>query len=594
MFNAAAGWSASSAPPRRFAFDGYLGKAMEHRRINLVVLLLINLLVVGLGTSLAADHSQSAAEAAARVDRLLATETQPKADPAATQPTASVAAPQASDETWLRRVYLDLIGQTPTPDELTLFVLNNSPDKRSNAVARLLADSRYGENWARYWRDVILSRRTDERALLAGQSVVKWLSTEFNQGASWKSIAHEFITADGVLAENGQTALIAAQWGEVPETAAEVSRVLMGVQIQCAQCHDHKTDRWKRTQFHELAAFFPRIAILAIKAEDGKRRGFELISRDGQVPNRKKNVNNKANPRLEHFMPDLEDPAAKGTLMQPVFFVTEEKLETGIPDHDRRDVLADWMTSEENPWFAKAVVNRLWAELVGEGFYEPIDDIGPDKECAAPKTLNYLSKQFIEHDYDLKWLLGSITATEIYGRESRPRRLTDQQPFAATCPQPLRADQIYDNLVAMLGLEGSQADPADGKKPKEKGRGGPQSPRGQFLAKFGFDPSAPRDEHTGSIDQALLLMNAPALARAVSARQKPGQPITSVLSTLLGENEDDETVLSELYLRCLAREATETEINTCREYIAEVGNRSEAFEDIVWALVNSTEFLYRD
>lgn len=525
-------------------------------------------------------------EAALRIDRLLAQEL---ADAEHAPPSSAKPAPvpQADDVTWLRRVYLDLLGELPSPEEITAFALDKSADKRPQQIARLVDDPRYGENWARYWRDVILSRRTDERALLAAGSATQWLAEQFNQGVSWQRIAHDLVTATGELGEDGRTALIASQWGQVPETAAEVSRVLMGVQIQCAQCHDHKTDRWKRTQFHELAAFFPRIVIRPVIEADGKRRGFELLSKDDFAQRQQKKVGKKPNPRFEHYMPDLDDPAAEGTLMQPVFFVTEQKMEIGASDAERRATLADWIVSADNPWFAQALVNRLWAELVGEGFYEAVDDIGPDKDCRAPNTLNLLTSQFIASGYDLKWLLQTIAATEVYGRESR-QRAAGAVAFEANCPQPLRADQVFNNLASRLGVEEGSNERL--KKAALRPNG---SPRSMFVAKFGFDPSDPRDEHTASIDQALMLMNTPALARALSARATRAQTAGTLLSRLL-EDKDDDAVIAELYLRLFAREPKPSELATCRDYLLEVGDRDEAFEDILWSLVNSTEFLYRD
>lgn len=499
---------------------------------------------------------------------------------------------QADDATWLRRVYLDLVGQLPSAQETTAYLQDSSDDRRERLIEQLLDDPRCGLNWARYWRDVILYRRTDERALLAANSLTQYLSDQFNQGVSWQQIARQLVIAEGELSEDGRTGLIASQWGQVPETAAEVSRVLMGVQIQCAECHDHKTDRWKRTQFHELAAFFPRIGVRAVYGEDGKRRDFEVFAKDNAKPRAKKpNQNAKAGRRFEHYMPDLDDPAAPGTLMQPVFFLTGQQLEPGLSDSERREAIAKWITAEENPWFARAFVNRIWAELIGEGFYEPIDDLGPDRECQAPETLDLLTAQFVANNYDLKWLLRTITATEAYGRASRPRSAGGKH-FEATCPQPLRADQVFDNLVAVLGLDEDRSARAKRGGAVQQLTRGQGTPRGVFLSKFGFDPSEPRDEHAASIDQALLLMNAPALARALSARASRAQPGGTLLSNLL--EEPDDVVIEQLYLRLLARKPKPSELETCRDYLLEVSDRDEAFEDILWSLVNSTEFLYRD
>ncbi|MCA8917431.1 MAG: DUF1549 domain-containing protein, partial [Planctomycetes bacterium] len=189
-----------------------------------------------------------------------------------------------------------------------------------------LDDERYGVNWARYWRDAILYRRNDERALLASRSAVDWLSDQLNANVGWDETARALVTASGSIAEHGETVLLAAQWGNTEDTTSEVSRVLMGVQIQCAQCHDHKTDRWQRNEFHELAAFFPRVRLRAIRA-DGKRRGFEVVAFD-RAPAANAQANNPQR-RVEHRMPDLDNPEAAGELMTPKFFLTGASIPTG-------------------------------------------------------------------------------------------------------------------------------------------------------------------------------------------------------------------------------------------------------------------------
>src|SRR5262249_18084901 len=166
---------------------------------------------------------------------------------------------------------------------------------------------------------------------------------------------------------------------------------------------------------------------------------------------------------LEHHMPDLNHPEEPGKLMRPVFFVTGQKLDAGATDSQRREKLAEWITAGGNRWFAKAFVNRMWSELVGRGFYEPVDDIGPDRRCAAPHTLDYLAEHFAASHYDVKWLFRVVTATEAYGRQSRSRVDDGAAPFAAACPQRLRGDQLFNALVEVLGIpEAASGRPNDG------------------------------------------------------------------------------------------------------------------------------------
>lgn len=517
-------------------------------------------------------------ELARQVDALLAEESFGGAEADAARPMA-----KADDQTFLRRLALDLIGYPPTPEEITAYALDPSADKRAAAVERLLASKQFGENWARYWRDVIMYRRTEDRALLVNSALVQYLADEFNGESRWDKIARRFIAATGDVREEGATAIIMAQMGNAEDTTAEVSRIFLGIQIQCAQCHDHPTDRWKREQFHELAAFFPRISVRPVKATDSKKRlSFEVVSVD-KGPKKAKNPNPRRG-SLEHYMPDLQHPEEQGTLMEPVFFVTGQKLDSGQDDVDRRTTVADWITHRDNEWFARAYVNRMWAELVGRGFYEPVDDIGPDRDCSAPRTLDFLAAKFVASNYDVKALFRVITATEAYARQSRSRYEEGKAPFTASCPQRLRGDQLFNALMAVLGIE----DDAAKGRGQDNYRNVDRGPRGLLNREFGYDPSIRRDEVAGSIPQALFLMNGPQLNLALNGKS----PRTS-LGKLLGEIDQDDALVTELYLRCLAREPKEAELQTCLDYARTVGNRAEAFEDVLWSLINSTEFLNR-
>ncbi|HEY2826412.1 MAG TPA: DUF1549 domain-containing protein [Pirellulales bacterium] len=494
---------------------------------------------------------------------------------------------RAPDEVFLRRIYQDFIGRNPTPDEVTAFVLDPSSEKRSKIISRLLDDPRFGENWARYWRDVIMYRRSDDRAQLAAPALTEYLTEQFNKNTPWDETVRSFITASGDVRENGATGLIMAQNGNAADITSEVSRIFLGVQIQCANCHDHKTDRWKREQFHQLAAFFPRIAIRPVNTDD--KKSFEVIGNDRPRRLAAKQANRPVG-SPEHFMPDLKHPETDGTKIQPVFFLTGQSLAFGTSDADRRNSIAKWITSPSDEWFAKAFVNRVWAELVGEGFYNPIDDIGPDRTCTAPKTIDCLAHEFVDSGFDVKRLYRIIAATEAYQRDSRSRRNPNDIPFAANCPERLRGDQVYDALIAALGMNDQPGVRLSAAMGGAGGKGAAllRSPRNQFDQIFGFDPSTPRDEVTGSIPQALLLMNGPQINRAINA-SRPG----AGLSQLLASTDDNESVTTELYLRCLGREPNKTELHACLTHLKKSNTRAAAFEDIQWALINSTEFLQR-
>jgi len=503
-------------------------------------------------------NAQSVLEVAAEVDRLIDQQTQPSPNKI------------CDDETFLRRLFLDVTGKTPSLDDILVFSLETHPEKRTKAAELLLQDPDYGANWGRFWRDVIYYRRSNDQVLLGAPTAEQYFTDTLNSNVPWNEFATSLITALGDIREDGSTALIAAQQGRPEETVSEISRIFLGIQIQCAQCHDHPTDRWKQTQFHELAAFFPRVAV----RPQMEPRTFLVYAVD-RIRFQPRTNNNRFIGTLEHRMPNFEDPTTPGPEVPPKFFMNDAQLPLGTTDMDRRSALAQWVTSVDNPWFAKATVNRIWAELVGEGFHEPVDDLGPDRDAIAPAAFDYLSSKFTESGYDMKWLIATIVSTRHYQLESQDRRPYDQLPFQANTAQPLRSDQLLDALLNTLRF--------------------PELPdraelllRRQFTDTFGYDPNILREEVAGTIPQALLLMNSDAISRQVSVR--PG----TMLGNLLAEVASDRQAVQELYLKTLSRRPNRKELSTNLKFIQQVGNRNEAFEDILWALINTSEFKTRN
>jgi len=250
--------------------------------------------------------------------------------------------------------------------------------------------------------------------------------------------------------------------------------------------------------------------------------------------------------------------------------------------------LAHWLT--ESDWFAAAIVNRLWSELVGEGFYDSVEDIGPDRQPKAPAAIGLLSEKFQASGFDLKWLLETICQTDVYQREARPRRDSDSIPFTANLPQRLRGDQLFNALLSVLEIEENVGKNRRRSKP---GQAKLRVPRKAFNLVFGYDPSASREEVASSIPQALALMNGPQFNRALLGRNK-----RTLLGHLLTEITDENSLIEELYLRCLSREPTAGELARALNYLEEMKSdhsrwRQQAYEDLLWALINSVEFRYR-
>ncbi len=524
----------------------------------------------------AATAEPSVARVSRQVDRLLAEDL---------FDSSTVLAPTIDDATFLRRVWLDVVGDIPSPEHTTAFLLDPSDAKRDRVIRDLLAHDQFGQNWARYWRDVILSRRIEDRAVLVSNALVTMLTDDLNAGTGWDEVASKFITCLGDVRDDGATAIMMAQNGVTEDSTAEISRIFLGIQIQCAQCHDHPYDRWKREQFHELAAFFPRTAVRQVNT--ATKRSYEVIANNRREARRGGNNNLNRRGAPEHYMPDLDDPSARGTLMEPRFFLTSAELPLGTSDGDRRAAIAQWMADSE--WFATAYVNRMWAELVGEGFYEPVDDMGPDRTPSGSQAVECLSKEFAASGYNPKWLMRVILNTQAYQRESRPRRLPDAVPFTANVAQPLRGDQLFNALLTTLELDEATIRSMVGGV-NARAYGLRITPRTVFNVAFGFDPSEPRETITSSIPQTLAMMNTPQINAAISVgnRRRP-----TSLGKLLADIEDDELLTSELFLRTICREPTDEEFSHINAYAESVGERSEVYEDLLWSLINSTEYAYR-
>ena len=596
------------------------------------------------------------------------------------QKTGVTVAERCSDEDFLRRVSLDITGQLPSPSEVIAFRQNNDEGKRAALIEKLVDSSEFGLNWARYWRDVIYFRATEQRSRFNQEEFTAWMAEQWNTGTGWNSTVTSMLTASGNVEEHPETALIFAQGAVAEEVASEACRVFLGIQLQCANCHDHPSDIWKREQFHQLAAYFPRMAerrmmkgmpeyeIVSVNTEnkqgDFMRENPEMFirafDRDNDLKLSKKELEagpkrigrriaakmkdgnsdemqnegmsdekmgagrlpakaidrlfafgdsnkddlltieelkaaqppvNRRRGSTEHHMVDLKNPNSLGTVVDPKFFVGGETLAHGLSDEERRIAVAKSFTSPENPWFARAIVNRVWAEMLGEGFYMPVDDIGPTREARYPAVLDFICQNFVANGLNPKWLVQTIATTEAYQRKIQSRPASENElPYASATPVPLRSDVVFNSLAQVFGvteaeMNGRKAN--DKKEMKDKPRAFLQSPRFMFDTLFGIDPSVPKDDVTGNIPQSLMMMNSRVFRAKMSAQGN------TQLSIILREHKDNRDALRELYLLVLAREPSSEEMKICSEYIAEVKDRPEAFEDMMWSLLNSSEFISR-
>jgi hypothetical protein len=477
--------------------------------------------------------------------------------------------PPTDDETFFRRVSLDLTGKLPSPEEVQAFVAAQAADKRTKLIDKLLQTDAYAVNWGRYWRDVLTYHTPASGNYLRWELFDRWIVEQVRRNRSWGDIVTALVTATGINDECAPVNYLTAQFGNPVEIAATTSRVFLGVQLQCAQCHDAKSESWRREQFHELVAFFGRAKIIQHKDVDGRGTPYAIEGRESG----------------QYEMVDKKDP--NHLIAMSPRFLTGEAVSAETADVERRAALARFLTSPKNPYFARAYVNRMWTAFMGWGFYPTLADLGSHVTPQYPEVLDLLAAEWTKTGYDMKWLARTLANTETYQRQLQPRPLANTAAPPAICPNRLRPEQIFESLVKALGFDENDKTipaPAPSAAPAVSRHSGL---RNMIYQAFKVDPSLPADEVQGTIPQALLMMNSALVNTYIAASGK------TFLAEALARQTSDDQLLAALYERTLARKPRADEMTTCRRYLKSVADRREAFEDIYWSLVNSTEFLTR-
>ncbi|HMC11210.1 MAG TPA: DUF1549 domain-containing protein, partial [Pirellulaceae bacterium] len=467
------------------------------------------------------------------------------------------------DESFLRRLTLDLIGRQPTMDEMRAFLADTAADKRVKAVDTLLAAPDFGANWGNYWSDVISYRTPGPELTFLNYSPFKaWLAEQFNQNKGWDETTYNVVTAIGKVADNPAATYIGFHAGDKSRLASETTRVFLSTQIQCAECHDHKFVEMPQETFHHVAAFFVRV-------------NAKLPWNDsGQIV-----VSSK--PSGEHKMEGRKDE------MKPIAFSARE-VELGRSDVSRRAELADWIVSPENPWFAKAFVNRVWARMMGRGFCEPVDEIGELGDRVLPEIHAALADHFIAEQFDVKDVFRVIALSKGYQREIRDADKGVNKPFLAIPAGRLRGDEVFDSLQAAIEIP-NYTPPQGAATGEFRFPPPPKSTRDLVNEAFGFDPSAEQSNVARTMQQAMLLMNNKQVQAQVNADPASG----TMLAKLIADETDNEAAVARLYQKVLARKPTTQEISLGIDHVKTAGNRTTGFEDLLWGLINSAEFLSR-
>ncbi len=489
----------------------------------------------------------------------------------------------AGDAVFLRRVYLDTIGTLPTPGEAREFLDSRDPAKRERLIDALLERDAYASYWALRWSDIL---RIDSNALGSESAVAfsRWLRRQFAENRPYDEFVREIMTARGNTRSESPAPLYDVL-NDPKELSRSVSQLFLGVRIECAECHHHPFERWSQADFYAFTGFFT--GLKKKKTPDGGSLVYPVAASDLK------------HPRTGEVVPAA--PLGGEPIDQP-------------EANDRRAALVDWMTAEDNPFFAKVLANRLWAHYFGRGLVEPVDDLRATNPATNEPLLEALADHLRGVDYDLKAFTRTLLRSRVYQLSARtlPENETDRQNFSHAMDRPLPAEVLLDAICQVTEVP-------------EKFNGWPQGPRAvdlwdnrmpsYFLRIFGRPTrttvcSCERGD-APSISQALHLMNSPEITEKIAHRQGRARRLAESDLSL-------PEIVNELYLATLARYPTENERRALLQLAAGQGDdgreaglaerhnggttdqgepdpfgvRRAVTEDILWVLLNSKEFLY--
>ncbi len=473
-------------------------------------------------------------------------------------------APISDDATFLRRAYLDLDGIPPTPRQARAFLEDpeKSRLKRSRLIDDLMKRKQFVDHWALKWGDLLQSNRKylGEKGTWAFR---QWIRDAVFGNRPYDELVRELITSSGSTHQNP-----AANFYRVndnPKTAMEnTAQIFLGVRMACAQCHDHPFERWTQNQYYQLASFFAAV---------GVKPGFES---DEQIVYLKRED-------------DLIKHPKSGRYIEPEYLIASAGAPPIPADSDRREALAQWLTSDENPFFARAIVNRLWSYFLGRGIIEPVDDIRASNPPVNEALLAAMAKDFVDHGYDLQHVIRTIVNSRTYQAsiDTNKWNAADETNFSHFIPRRLPAETLLDAVTAATGskpeFEGVPHDFTAQELPD------PFVGKGGFLDMFGRPQreSACECERRGnvSLPQAMKLVNGPTLAEAIA------DPEGRVAEAILAGNSDRQ-LIEDLYLATFSRLPTATEYDSALTYIKKGPSRASRSQDLLWALINSNAFLF--
>jgi len=472
--------------------------------------------------------------------------------------------PPAGDAEFLRRVSLDLIGLPPRPEEVRAFLADpaESRSKRARLIDLLIARPEFVDHWALKWADLLQSSRKflGDKGMWAFR---EWIRQSVAANKPYHKMVRELLTSTGSTFENPAANFFRVTAADPKQAMEKTTQVFLGVRMVCAQCHDHPFEQWTQNNYYELAAFFAAVGV-----KPGLDSDEEIVyeKRDGY---------------------DIQHPK-DGRVVEPRYLVASLDAPQ-LPAANRREALVEWLTSRQNPFFARAIANRVWSYFFGRGIIEPVDDIRASNPAANEPLLAALAKDFTDHNYDLQHLIRTIVNSRVYQASLAANQWNadDEANFSHAAPRRLSAEQLLDAIAVATGSRPKFAEvPPDFRAEQLPG---PHVGAGGFLDLFGRparETSCECERRSEmSLPQALNLINGPTVGDALA------DPKGRVAQLILA-GATDRQLAEDLYLAAFSRLPDAKEYDAAVTYLRGGSSRAARAQDLLWALLNSNAFLF--
>jgi hypothetical protein len=473
----------------------------------------------------------------------------------------------ATDEEFLRRVYLDLLGRIPNVQEARAFLTTKENDKRAKLIEYLLDHPDYPKNFATQWMVLLIGRSNQGRMVDRG-ALTTWLRKQFAADRPWNEVVQDLVSSSGSNKENGAVNYVLAhlEFDAVPLTS-RTTRLFLGQQIQCTQCHDHPSNEWKQLDFWGINAFFKGM----------KTENVTKPSATGQEAYDHTDLSDQPTEAYVRF--DRRDGQVGIAFPR---FLDGRRISQG-QDVIRRSELGKLIADPSNEAMAKAFVNRMWAHFLGRGFVDPVDDFGSHNPPSNPELLDQLAKEFKENGYSVKKLCRWIANSRVYQQSSIKIKPSAKEEglFCQMQLKPMSPEQLFDSLLTATRAHRAGSGDEDHRKR--------DAWLNQFLFTFANDETEESTSFQGTIPQALMMMNGDLMAQAVGG--KPGSFLNDLLVKAQKSRSPEIYMVNNLYLAALSRYPTATELRESSKILSSFPDTINVLEDMFWALLNANEFI---